>query len=117
MKTIKFLSLVLLAMVFFAACSKKSTNLELTVKDDAGNAAANADVYMYANESDWINETNLVGGATRKTNAGGVVLYEDVMPVTHYFDVISADGMLENNDTCISPVPEGETTKVTVTIN
>jgi PKD repeat protein len=83
------------------------TALEITVKDNLGNAVSGASVKLYGNLSDWTNGTNQLL-TTLTTNASGVVRFSPLSAIKYFWLVSSG---------CRNNFLGGSTTTNTLTAN
>lgn len=64
------------------------TSLEITVKDNLGNAVSGASVKLYSSVTDWTNGTNQIL-TTLTTDAAGVVKFSPLSAIKYYWYVSS----------------------------
>ena len=90
MKKINILLLIVAAIVTFSSCTKEEevkpapTRLQITVRDELGNAVSGSIVKLYATETDWENESNQVG-STQVSDASGIVTFSDLSASKYYW--------------------------------
>jgi hypothetical protein len=113
MKKINMLLFIVVVIATFSSCKKDEevkpdpTRLQLTVRDELGNAVAGSAVKLYASETDWENETNQVG-STQISDASGNVTFSDLSNIKYYW--------LAEKD-CKNNVNGSNTTANTLTAN
>ncbi len=84
--------------LWFSSCIKvvpTPTQLQMQVLDYNGFIVPNAAVYLYANQSDFLNDRNLLQTAT--TDPNGYFYFSNLAPTTYYYYVKS--GCLDNFNT------------------
>ena len=94
------IKLILASLLFFclSSCIKEvpaPTQLQIQVLDDQGYIVPNAAVYLYASESDYLNDKNLLQTST--TDQNGYFYFSNLVPTTYYYYVKS--GCLDNYNT------------------
>ena len=121
MKKISVLLFVVLAFATtFSSCTKKEeeikpdpTRLQITVRDELGNAVAGSAVKLYASETDWENETNQIGN-TQISDASGNVTFSDLSAIKYYW---FAEKDCKNNYHGSATVSNALASNVTTTVN
>lgn len=123
MKKINILLFVFAAIVTFSSCKKEEkvkpapTRLQITVRDELGNAVSGSVVKLYATETDWENETNQVG-STQVSDASGVVTFSDLSAIKYYW---FAEKNCQNNAnggvTTTAPLASNITTTVNAVLS
>lgn len=90
MRLIKF---ILPFIFIFFSCSRDSdetvqnTRLELSIFDESNTAVPNAEVYLYASQNDFNNDTNIIQSLT--TDSAGKVTFENLQAMTYYWKIYS----------------------------
>jgi PKD repeat protein len=64
------------------------TSLQISIKDNLGNAVSGATVKLYSSLTDWTNETNQVL-TTQTSNTNGVVTFSPLSPAIYYWKIMS----------------------------
>ena len=104
---------------FFSSCTKEEevkpdpTRLQITVRDELGNAVSGTTVKLYASQADWENETNQVG-STQVSDASGNVTFSDLSNIKYYW---FAEKDCKNNYHGSAMVVNPLTSNTTTTVN
>ena len=90
--------------LFISSCSKSSSSsgdpqtnptiLTITVEDSIGNVIPGAAVNVYADSSDYANQSNVI--TTGTSDATGAVSFPNLAPIAYYFSV--TDGCMNNHN-------------------
>lgn len=120
MKKFTPLLFIVAAIVTFSSCTKKEeevkpdpTRLQLTVRDELGNAVTGSVVKLYASETDWENETNQIGTA-QVSDASGIVTFSDLSANKYYW---LAEKDCKNNVNGSNTTATVLTSNITNTVN
>ncbi len=93
------------------------TALEITVKDNLGNAVSGASVKLYSSLSDWTNGTNQLL-TTLTTNASGVVKFSPLSAIKYYWSVTNGcNNNFYGSNTTTNALNTNITNTVTTIIN
>jgi hypothetical protein len=86
MKKSFFMFLLFAGVTIFTSCKKEEAapSLELTVRDNLGNAVSGATLKLFKSENDLINFTNQVG-STKTTDGSGKIKIENLEEIKYYF--------------------------------
>ncbi len=90
MKKLLTLTGLLIGLTIITSCKKedkepeKTTSLEISIKDELGNAVSGASVKLYSSDSDWKNGTDQVG-STQYSDASGTVKFDNLSNIRYYW--------------------------------
>lgn len=99
---------------FEASTQLLDTKLEITVRNNLGNVVEGAEVTIYENEKNYLEQTNPVAKLT--TNAKGVVLFEKLRSIAYHVD--ARKDLLDNSEggTKTEVMQKGKKNKTTIII-
>lgn len=88
MKKNNLFLLLLSGLIILNSCKNDDSltpiSLELTIRDNLGNAVSEASVKLYASQTDWSNETTQVG-VTQFSDESGKVKFNDLSNTVYYW--------------------------------
>jgi uncharacterized protein (DUF2141 family) len=112
----RIISIVFVAFLIAAATPTQifTTSLTITVRDELGNAVANASIKLFESEENYNQEKNPI--AEGVTDAKGILKVKKLKAIPYFVLVKKEDKDNTNGGEKISPLEEGKFNKVTIVI-
>ena len=113
----KFVSIFLLAIILFSLAGFQlfKTNLRITVRNELGNIESGATVAVYKSKEDY--EKNINPVALDKTDAKGIVTYDDMEPIVYYVTAEKGDRNNFGAGEKTEPLTPNKLNKMTIIIS